>query len=216
MRKLVIATTNSNKVERLRRLLADQNLEIVSLNDFDIDFEEPNESLENPRDIAAQKALYYASKLPQGSLILTQDDTLTFEGVDEADNPKNHIKTPVINKYGEFNDENAIKYYTELAKKYGGVIPASFRYGHALAIINDDSRNTLRLFSGKSARRIRLVDRVNNPEAARGYFLAAISECEVDGKRIFYNELTEEQSVDADKDLRQSILSLLKKIGVNV
>jgi hypothetical protein len=212
MRKLVIATTNINKVKRLSALLADQNFEILSLADFDTDFGEPSESLDSPETIVAQKALYYVSKLPKNTLVLTQDDTLTFDNVAKKDNPKNHIKEPVERKYGSFTDGNAIKYYTELARKYGGEINATFHYGHALAVRKDNARQTISLTAGKSQRAIRVVDKVNKPETTKGYFLAAISECQIDGKWVFYNDLTDEQSVKADNDLKQSIVSLLGKI----
>jgi hypothetical protein len=134
----------------------------------------------------------------------------------DADNPKNYIKEPVKRKYGEFNDGKAIKYYTELAKKYGGEIKATFLYGHALVRVDNNERKNLRIMAGESKREIRIVDRVNKPETVPGYFLAAVSECEVNGKWIFYNELTDKQSIEADKDLKESILYLLKKMGVDI
>jgi hypothetical protein len=215
MRKLVIATTNINKIKRLSALLAGRGLEILSLANFDTNFEEPSESLNSPEAIAAQKALYYVSKLPKGVLVLTQDDALTFNDVAAKDDPKNHIKQPVEQKYGSFTDENAIRYYTELARKYGGTIDATFHYGHALVVRKDNARGTISLTAGKSQRAIRVVDRVNKPETVKGYFLAAISECQIDGKWVFYNDLTDEQSVIADSDLKQSIVALLERLGVN-
>jgi inosine/xanthosine triphosphate pyrophosphatase family protein len=133
MKKLLIATTNNNKVSRIKRLLVDAPVEIMSLNDLPKQIPEPAETAGSGVEIAAQKALGYVEHVDDSLIVLTQDDTIAFEGVDDVDNPGPFIKEPVKSKYGEFTDENALKYYTDLAKKYGGTVPMVFRYGHAIA-----------------------------------------------------------------------------------
>jgi hypothetical protein len=216
MRKLVIATTNSNKVKRLSALLSGKDLEILSLNDFDIDFGEPDESLGSPEAIAAQKALHYVSMLPKGTLVLTQDDTLTFDNVSPEDNPGLHIKQPVIDKFGEFTDEDAAKYYSGLAKKYNGKIDIVFHYGHALAVAGDDNRNTIKLAASTSRLEAKMVEKVNKLETVPGYFMSALMTVKIDSKDVYYNDLDDGQLVKSDADLQMSILSLFEKIGVEL
>ena len=53
MRKILIATTNHNKVSRIKRLLADVPVEIISLADLPTELPEPAETAESGIEIAA-------------------------------------------------------------------------------------------------------------------------------------------------------------------
>lgn len=216
MRKVLIATTNKNKISRLGNLLADYaDIELLSFNDLDLKLAEPEETAATGVGIAAQKALAYAESIEEPYLILTQDDTISFEGVDNADNPGARIKEPVVAEYGEFTDEKAILYYTGLADKYGGSIKMTFNYGHAVAYKTTRGRTCINIFSSSSQLRARLVSTPFRPELASGYFLLSIMQVEVDGEWIYGTNLTEEQSVLADADLKQSITSLLEEVENN-
>lgn len=139
--KLVIATTNKNKIDRIKKILKEQNFDIVSFSDIIKDnIEEPLEYAETGLDNALEKAIYYVNYLKKNTLVITQDDTIELIGVEEQDEPKGHIKKPVVDKYGEFTDELAAKYYSDLANKYGGTIPMVFKYGHAVAIMTNKDR----------------------------------------------------------------------------
>lgn len=212
--KIVIATTNKNKVERITNLLADLNVKILSLDDIKAKKDDPEESLLSCVSISAQKALHYAATLPKNTLILTQDDTIVMENIDDIDNPGLHIKEPVIKKYGNFTDEKAASYYTELAKKYGGMIPMTFHYGHALAVADSDERGTIHLVAAESKLNARLVDKVYKLETVPGYFLSAIMQVKVNNRWIYSSDLTIEQSIIADDDLKKSIVSLFDKLGI--
>ena len=151
--------------------------------------------------------------MPEGTVILTQDDTIQFEGIDENDNPRLHIKAPVKEKYGKFTDELAAQYYKALAEKYGGTIPMKFVYGHAVAIkVNDNGWYLTKVIGAESKLEVRLVNRINKLEKSTGYFLAALMEANVDGKWIPYNDLDEESLVKLDIDLYNSITALLRNI----
>lgn len=213
MRRIVIGTTNENKVKRLKRLLKDDDLDIITLSELNIDVKDPEETALTCVSIAAEKAIHYVSHLPLETIILTQDDTMVFEGVALEDNPGVHIKEPVMKKYGKFDDETAVKYYIDLANKYGGTIPVTFHYGHALAVILDDERHTLKIVSGESKLESRLVNKVTKLEKSPGYFLSAIMEVKLDGEWISHNDLTEEQAKKIDIDLYNSITSLIEKIS---
>lgn len=213
MKQIVMATTNNNKVKRIKALLKDSEYNIVSLKEIsENDIEEPNETANTPVDIAIEKALHYANYLPNDTIILTQDDTIIFDGINEEDNPGVHIKEPVIKKYGKFTDELAAQYYKELANKYGGAIPMKFRYGHAVAIKEDNGRVVKKVLGAESFLEARLVNKIYKLEKVPGYFLAALMETNVEGKWIPYNDLNDETLVKLDKDLYYSIKTLLDNI----
>jgi len=214
MKKIIVATTNHNKVKRLKKLLKDLDFELVSLNEVEQNISEPQETAITCGGIAIEKALHYVLHLPKNTIVLTQDDTLSFEGIEESDNPGVHIKKPVVEKYGEFTDENAVDYYIDLANKYGGYIPMSFHYGHAVAIINDDERNLTKIVSGESVLEARLVNKVNKLETVPNYFMGAIMQVKINDEWIFWNDLTDEQLIESDVDLYKSISKILNEIGV--
>lgn len=213
MKKIVIATTNKNKVKRIKDLFKDEKYEFLSLEDLNIgDLGDPEETASSPVGIAMEKAKYYVDRLPEGYIILTQDDTLSFEGVNEEDNPGLHIKKPVVDKYGSFSDNNAADYYTSLAKKYGGSIPVVFNYGHAVAIKTNGEREMVKIIGSSSKLEMKLVDKVNKLETVPGYFLSACTEVESNGKWMPYNDLTEEEKIAVDIDVYKSISGLLENM----
>ena len=213
MKKIVIATTNKNKVERIKLLLRNEDYEVIGLEEYGFEnIDEPEETKDTPVGIAMEKALHYAKYLPEDVYVLTQDDTLEFEGIKNEDSPGLHIKKPVIEKYGQFNDEFASLYYMELAKKYGGTIPLCFNYGHAVAIKKDKEREITKIVGAQSKLKLRLVDKINKLEKSSGYFLSALTQANIDGKWIYSNDLNEEQKIKIDIALYKSIMTLLKNI----
>lgn len=213
MKQIVMATTNDNKVKRIKALMKDFEYNIVSLKEInENDIEEPKETANTPVDIAIEKALHYANYLPNNTIVLTQDDTIIFDGIHEEDNPGVHIKEPVIKKYGKFTDELAAQYYKELADKYGGTIIMKFRYGHAVAIKENNGRIVKKVLGAESFLEVRLVNKIYKLEKVPGYFLAALMEANIEGKWIPYNDLDDETLVKLDKDLCYSITTLLDNI----
>lgn len=213
MKKIVVATTNKNKVKRIKSLLRDLDYDVVSLSDMcKDDIDEPKETANTPSEIAIEKALHYVKFMPQDIIVLSQDDTIQFEGIQEEDNPGVHIKEPVIKKYGKFTDELAAEYYKSLADKYGGSIPMTFKYGHAVAVKRENSREVVKVIAAESKLDVRLVNKINKLESVPGYFLAALMEAKVEGKWISYNDLDSETLIKLDCDLYDSITTLLKNI----
>ena len=213
MKKIVVATTNQNKVKRMKALLKNLDYEIVSLSDVsDKKMDEPKEIGLTPTDIAIEKALHYLKYLPNDTIVLSQDDTLVMEGIKEEDNPGMHIKKPVVEKYGKFTDEFAAEYYRSLAEKYGGTIPVFFKYGHAIAIKTTGERTITKVVSAESILKLKLVNKIYKLEKTPGYFLAALLEANINGKWIPYNDLDEDVLVKLDSDLYKSICTLLKNL----
>ena len=211
--KLVIATTNKNKVERIKKILKNLNFEIVSLSDvIKNEVKEPEEHYETGIDNALEKAIYYVNYFSENTLVLAQDDTIKLIGIEDKDDPKGHIKEPVIKKYGKFTDELAAKYYCDLATKYGGTIPMVFKYGHALAIITNKDRLRKKVVSAESKLEVRLVNKIYKLDKRPGYFLSALIEVKINDEWVPYNDLEDEQLIELDIDLQDSIISLLKEI----
>lgn len=214
MKTILFATSNQNKVSRIRNLFKDVDVRILSLDDIDETTSEPEENLHSCIGIAAQKALGYLDQVNPELYVLTQDDTLQFLGVSPEDNPGVSIKAPVVRAYGEFNDKNAIKYYSELVKKYGHPIDMVFEYGHCIAknTSSDEQRSLITLYSSQSKLKTRMVDTVVRPELVPGYFMSAMMEVNLDGKWVHFMDLSDEQKILADADIKQSIKGLLERI----
>ena len=213
MKKIVIGTTNNNKVKRIRDMFKKEKYEFLSLEDvIKGDIGEPDETAGCPIGIAMDKASFYLDFIGDDYIVLTQDDTINFSGVKEEDNPCMHIKEPVVKKYGKFTDENAVKYYTDLASKYGGSIPMTFNYGHAVATRSNKDRTVIKIVGATSKLESRIVNKVNKLEKVPGYFLAAIMEVKVNGKWVSYTDLDNDTLIELDNDLYNSISLLLKNI----
>ena len=212
MNKILIATTNENKVNRIKKLLSELDYEILSLKEIKKEIPEAKETANTPEGIAIEKALHYVNYLPENTLVLTQDDTIKLKGISEEDDPKLSIKEPVRKKYGKFTDELAATYYSELATKYGGTIPVTFNYGHAIAIKTKADRNITKVIGASSKLEVRLVNNIHKLETSSGYFLEALIEANINGNWIPYNDLDEKTLIQLDNDLYNSITYLLENI----
>jgi hypothetical protein len=137
--------------------------------------------------------------------VLTQDDTLQFLGVKPEDNPGTSIKSPVVKAFGEFNDKNALKYYTGLVQKYGSPIEMNFEYGHAIA---SENQNGFSIEVSRSSLKARMVETIKVP----GYFMSAMMEVLLEENWIHYMDLTKEQKVLADSELKSSLDFLVKDL----
>lgn len=130
---ILIATTNQNKVDRIKRLFKKNSFNFLSLSDLNYEIKDPEENGKDGVENALIKAKYYFNKLKVKIPVLTQDDTLFIFGVSKELNPQKDIKLPVIKKYGKFTDEFAYQYYSDLVKKYDKeFLNLEFHYGHAI------------------------------------------------------------------------------------
>jgi len=201
--RILFSTTNTNKIERIERLLDEFDLEILTLPDIGVDIAEPDEVGGNVEEVAKNKALYYYNVLENQYPILTQDDSLDFLGnVEEEENPGLSIKGPVVKKYGEFSTDTAIKYYSELAKKYGGEIPFSFKYGHAY-IDNNGIKHD------KSFLHAKLVAEPKGIEKVGKYPLRALTQLKLNNQYVYSCDVSEKDRVKADSDLKRALVNVL-------
>lgn len=208
MKKILVATTNKNKVERIKKLftkeIENKEVEFFSMNDVNYKIPEPEENGSDYLENAKIKAGYYYQNLTEKIAVLSQDDSIFLEGVAIDENPGKDIKAPVIKKYDVFNDENAYKYYQELFNKYGGILNIEFRYGFAMATEGG-------LFAEKATLSGRVLG-VISAKRTPGYFLADMMQVLENNKWEYYNSLTTEQLIKQDHSIREAILKLIKEI----
>jgi len=205
MKQVLFATTNNNKISRLKNFLVDIDVEILSLSDLDYQINEPEEVGKTPVEIAVNKAKHYWDNLKVKMPVIAQDDTIEFFNVPELSEPRLSIKKPVIEKYAEFNDGNAIKYYTELAGRYGNKINMRFNYGFGLC--DKD------ICIGKDAKLDCVLVNEISKTITPGYFLTAIIKLSVNNQDVFYSEMSLGQQAIADSDLSTAVRFLLSKLN---
>ena len=203
---ILFATTNQNKVNRIRKLIKGDDVNLISLADLDYKIEEPEENGKDGVENAVIKAKYYYQNLKVKMPVLTQDDTLFLSGVSEEDNPKKDIKLPVIKKYGQFTDEFAYQYYSNLIKKYNPEhLDMEFKYGHAICgeHFTEGSSSVL------PGRLYNQINTIRTP----GYFLSDMMKVNIGGKWKYYSSLSEEELIQQDSDIKRSINNLLMKFN---
>jgi hypothetical protein len=206
---ILIATTNQNKVNRIKKLIKNSIINFISLKDLDYEIKEPEENGKDGVENAIIKAKYYFNKLKVKIPVLTQDDTLFLFGVSKKDNPQKDIKLPVIKKYGKLTDEFAYQYYSDLVKKYGKeFLELEFRYGHAICAEN-------LLISSSSTLPGRLYSQVNLTKSP-GYFFSDMTKINFNGIWKYYSDLNKKELIATDQDFKKSIISLLEKLNLSI
>ena len=121
--ELLFATTNPAKVKSYAERLKQYDIKLKSIKDlnFKLDIDENGKnSIENAYIKA--KAYYDATKITT----LGMDVSLIIEELPEEEQIGTHIRR-INGKY--LTDEEAITYYTKLAKQYGGKLSAKWVYG---------------------------------------------------------------------------------------
>ncbi len=129
MKKILFATENESKVERFKKGLLENNIEIISIKDIDkkIDVEEDGK---NAIENAIIKARAYANlcDLP----VLAMDDNLYIDNVPEDKQPGMFVRR-VNGK--RLSDEEMIEYYSNLAHTYGDEGKLNCKWVYGIAII---------------------------------------------------------------------------------
>lgn len=204
---ILFASTNQNKVNRIRKLIKDDiDINLISLSDLDYKIEEPEENGKDGIENSIIKARHYFDKLKIKVPVLTQDDTLFLSGVSEEDNPGKDIKLPVIKKYGQFTDDYAYQYYSDLVKKYNKeYLDFEFRYGHAICYNNF-------LEGSPSVLPGRLYAQINSTKTP-GYFISDIMKVRINNDWEYYANLSDEELINQDKDIKRSINNLLVNLN---
>ena len=121
--KVLFATTNPAKVKKYKKALEEKGIELITIKDLDFKLninENGKNAIENAYIKA--KAYYDATKITT----IGMDNCLFIEELPEEKQPGTHVRR-VNGK--ELTDEEMIKYYTNLIKKYGGKLTAKWIYG---------------------------------------------------------------------------------------
>lgn len=77
--QILLATSNSHKIEEIKAILAPLGIEVLSLDSIDIQIEEPEENGETFRDNAAIKAVAYAKAI--GKWCIADDSGLEVDAL---------------------------------------------------------------------------------------------------------------------------------------
>jgi len=202
--EILFASSNTAKIERIKKLIHYKNMRVLSLSDLEIKLAEPEETGKDAVENSKIKAAYYYKKTGKKYPVLAQDDTMNLFGIDPTEDPGVSIKQPVLKEFGDFNDTNAYKYYGNLAAKYGGKIELQFNYGHALAF----AEKVIALPSKLKGILVAEVSKQRTP----GYFLADMVKVKINGEWRYYNSLSDCEILLRDSDLAQSINSLLRRL----
>ncbi|MBQ8408659.1 MAG: non-canonical purine NTP pyrophosphatase [Clostridia bacterium] len=125
--RVLIGTTNPSKVRRFEELLSGYGYEFCTLSDLGIDAE-PDEAGKTPEENAIIKARFYGRFCDR---VVCNDSGLYFDSLplDDERQPGLNIRAP----HGKrLDDEEIIKYYSELVHSLGGRALAYYLDGIAI------------------------------------------------------------------------------------
>ncbi len=125
--QVLIGTTNPAKVRYYEKMLADYDIEFLTLADLEI-ADEPEETGKNPEENARQKAAFYGRYF---DVVICNDSGLYFDALalDDPLQPGLHVRTP---QGVRLDDDAMVAYYTGLVKKLGGKALAYYLNGFAV------------------------------------------------------------------------------------
>ena len=204
--KVLFATNNKSKVNRFKEKLLKHNIELLSLEDLNIKLdinENGKTAIENA--LIKAKAYYKETHMP----VIGMDDTLYLEGVPEDKQPGVFVRR-VNGK--ELTDEEMIKHYTDLVKKYGinGKLNCKWVYG--MAVINENGEESIYSWEKDNFYMVDIPSRKIN----EGYPLNSISKYKNIDK--YFTEITEEdkKKLKVNEDhVIEFITNAIKKDNIN-
>ena len=196
--KVLFATTNPAKIKKYAKKLQEKGIEVLTLKDLNISIhieENGNNSLENA-EIKA-RAYYEASKITT----ISMDCSLFIEGIPEEKQPGTHVRR-VNGK--ELTDDEALEYYTNLVKEYGGKLKAKWVYG--MVIYNGKNAEYITWNKGE----FYFVD-VPSEKRNPGYPLDSISVMP-NGNKYFVDLSKEEKEKEKNNNEQQIFEFILNNI----
>ena len=127
--KVLFATGNATKAQRFSKGLLEKGIEVMSLKDINIELD-IDENGKNAIENALIKARAYSKVVDIP--VFAMDDNLYLENVPEDKQPGMYVRR-VDGK--RLNDDEMIKHYSGLAKKYGKNGRITCRWIYGLAVI---------------------------------------------------------------------------------
>lgn len=184
MKQLLFATSNQSKLDRFKQGLLENDIELLSLKDSNINVE-VNENgktaIENA--LIKARAYYNETHIP----VMGMDDTLYLEGVPENKQPGLFVRR-VVGK--TLTDEEMIEHYTGLVKQYGKNGKLNCKWVYGLAVINEKGEENTYTWSKGNFYMVEEPSNIIN----KGYPLNSISKYKDLDK--YFTDITEE-----DKEL---------------
>ena len=132
--EILIGTTNHSKVKRITELLADTDIQLLTLADIEAavghKLGEPDEVGATPEVNARVKAAYYRK---YHEPVICQDSGLYFDELplDDPRQPGLNIRTPNGSK--RLDDDEMIEYYSNLVEALGGQVTAYYLDSYAVS-----------------------------------------------------------------------------------
>ena len=199
MKRLLFATGNLAKVKRFYNLLLEKNIEMISLSDINLELDVEENGIDAIENALIKARAYNASThLP----VLAMDDTLYFDNVPEELQPGMYVRR-VNGK--RLNDNEMIKYYSNLASKYGQDGKLTGRWIYGMALIKDNEEFTY-TWSKEDFYIVDKASSIINP----GYPLNSISV----NKKLdkYFTDITEEDTKLIEEDESHVIDFIAKNI----
>lgn len=188
--KLLYATTNTAKLDSMRRALGPLSIELTGLYDLNVPLPDVAETGKNPLENAVLKAkIYYeAIHIP----LFSCDSGLYFEELQDELQPGTHIR-----RIGgrSLTDEEMISYYSDLARKHGGTLTG--RYKNAVCLILDPNHIYSSMDESIWTAPFLLTDAPHSKRVA-GYPLDSLSlDCKM---RKYYYDLSDQKEDSSTVD----------------
>ena len=183
--KLLFATKNPAKVKKFYERLKENNIELLTVKDINIDIkidENGKDAIENA--YLKAKAYYDATKL----ITIGMDNNLFIEGLPDEKQPGTYVRR--INGK-ELTDDEMLEYYLNLVKEYGGRLTAKWVYG---IVIYDGKKRKEYTWSTKP---FYFIDKASN-KRNKGYPLDSMS-IDIKSNKYFV-DLTDEDKKNRDKN----------------
>jgi inosine/xanthosine triphosphate pyrophosphatase family protein len=207
--KLLVGTSNKNKIGDVKRFLQGSNVEILSTEDINVSLE-IEENGQTPIQNATIKALAYHRKT--GLMVTSMDSGLYFYGMDKEDIRQPGLFVRRVNGR-ELTDEEMIDYYSGIAKEYGGQIKCSYYTGFSIVIDENHIYEYMDDDETASAYSFYLVDKPHKKRTP-GWPLDSLSVDEVSG--MYYMDLIDLNEVNypinhkKERKKEERIQSLMK------
>ena len=168
--KLVFGTGNPAKLSVMQQRLASLDIELIGLQDLKAKGMVIPTVPENgitPLENARQKAMAYFEAFH--TPVFSCDSGLYFDGVPKEIQPGVHVRT--VNGVS-LSDEQMIKYYSGLAKKYG---PLTARYKNAICFVKDETHIYEAMDASMASEPFLIVETPHSSIRKKGFPLDSLS-----------------------------------------
>ena len=185
--KLLYGTGNQAKLDWMRSILKDLNIEIIGLKDLGCDIPTVEETGNSPLENARIKAKAYYKSF--GNSVFSCDSGLYIENIPENLQPGVNVRN-VGGKY--LNDDEMIEHYSSLAGKYGDLVA---RYKNGICLIIDDNHIYESMDDSLSGNRFLLVE-TPHTKKVNGFPLDRLS-VNIESRKYYYD-------IDSEKSDRST------------